>query len=225
MAGDDALFPDASFLMHLLMELREEESIALVEKLLSQGVDPLMIVEYCQSAMRDVGRYYEEGRYYLSGLMMAGEILRQVMEMVLPILSKNIQEEASGRVLIGTVQGDIHDIGKNLVTMLFRCHGFEVLDLGVDVPPSEFLIKAKEFKPDIVAMSALLTTAHDSIKAAVDLLASQPVDLAQPIATIVGGGFMDEQVCRYVGADFWARDAVTGIRICQRRLEEKKSST
>jgi methanogenic corrinoid protein MtbC1 len=89
--------------------------------------------------MRDVGNYYETGHYYISGLMMAGEILRQVMELVLPALQERIHSTYSGRILIGTVQGDIHDIGKNLVAMLFRCHGFEVVDLGVDVPLPVFL--------------------------------------------------------------------------------------
>jgi len=210
------LFPDAANLAQLLIDLKEEESLTLVKKLLTQGVDPLQIVECCQSGMRDVGKYYETGRYYLSGLMMGGEILRQVMDMVLPILRKQISGSSSGRIMMGTVQGDIHDIGKNLVVMMFRCHGFEVLDLGVDVPPENFLEQAREFKPDIVAMSALLTTVHEAIRETIRLLHENYDDPEDKCRTIVGGGFMNDQVCQYVGADCWARDAMTGIRYCQK---------
>ena len=221
MSRDNDLFPNSSRLMNHLVELEERESLSLVERLLAEGEAPLQIVECCQSAMKDVGQYYEKGHYFLSGLMMAGEILRQVMEMVLPILTREIQGIASGRVMIGTVQGDIHDIGKNLVAMLFRCHGFDVLDLGVDVPPMEFVDRAREFQPDVVAMSALLITAHDAIKETIELFTTGRLEGLKTVRTIVGGGFMNEHVCRYVGADYWARDAITGVRYCQKMLTDK----
>jgi methanogenic corrinoid protein MtbC1 len=209
-------FRDDARLIQLLVDLKENESLSVVRELMSRGVDPLKIIECCQAGMRDVGNYYETGRYYISGLMMAGEILRQVMELVLPALRERIQGACSGRILIGTVQGDIHDIGKNLVAMLFRCHGFEVLDLGVDVPPPRFLENAVDFRPHFVAMSAILTTAQDAIRETIALLMKEAGGNLQSYKTLVGGGFMDEKVCRYVGADYWAKDAMSGVRYCQK---------
>jgi methanogenic corrinoid protein MtbC1 len=216
MSATNHFFEGDSHLIQLLVDLKEKESLSVVQDLMNGGIDPLKIIECCQSAMRDVGNHYETGRYFISGLMMAGEILRQVMEMVLPALQQHIRGAYSGRILIGTVQGDIHDIGKNLVAMLFRCHGFEVLDLGVDVPPSDFLENTLNFRPDFVAMSALLTTAQDAIRETIVLLIKETSSEIKDFKTIVGGGFMDEKVCRYVGADCWAKDAMSGIRYCQK---------
>ena len=221
MIKDDNLSSELSYLNNLLKDLKEVESLAVAQKLITDGVDPLLIVECCQAAMREVGRSYETGRFFLSGLMMAGEILRQIMELVLPLLEKQIKTDILARVLIGTVQGDIHDIGKNLVAMLFRCHGFEVLDLGVDVPPEEFIREARAFEPDIIAISALLTTAHEAMKKTIQLLHSNSFQNAKPFITIIGGGFMDEIVCRNVGSDYWAKDAISGVSHCQKIVAEK----
>jgi len=224
MSNINNLFPDASNLMSLLIELKESESLSLVEKLLTTGVDPLHIVQCCQAGMRDVGKHYETGRYYLSGLMMAGEISRQVMEMVLPILQERVYESYSGRILIGTIEGDIHDIGKNLVAMLLRCHGFNVMDLGVDVPPRKFVQQANKFRPDIIAISALLTTAQDLIKETIKLFADKSEKKSKNYKIIIGGGFMNELVCQYIGADFWARDAISGVRYCQKIISPAKKN-
>ena len=214
------LHPGLNQLSTFLKDLREEESIDLAKKMLEKGMDPLEIVECCQAAMRDVGQSYETRRFFLSGLMMAGEILRQIMELILPLLEKKIHSDLLGRVLIGTAQGDIHDIGKNLVTMLFRCYGFEVLDLGVDVPPENFVQSAKEFRPDIIAVSVLLTTAHEAVKETIQSLNQTSVRLQTPFKTIIGGGFMDEIVCREIGSDYWSGDAVAGVRHCQKMLSK-----
>lgn len=219
MPSKHRFFPGDARLIALLVELKENDALATVSELMNKGVDPMKIIECCQAGMRDVGSYYETGRYFISGLMMAGEILRQVMDMLLPALRQRIQGASSGRILIGTVQGDIHDIGKNLVAMLFRCHGYEVLDLGVDIPPSDFLKNALIFHPDFVAMSALLTTAQDAIRETISLLTKEDSLELRGFKTIIGGGFMDEKVCRYVGADCWAKDAMSGVRYCQTRIE------
>ena len=146
-------------LIRMLTELEENNALAEVRRLLANGVDPLLIVEWSQEGMRNVGRRYEDGKYFISALIMAGEILYQVLSMVRPIMSERIQVSShSGRILVGTVQGDIHDIGKNIFAMLLSCHGFEVMDLGVDVPPGDFVTRAFEFRPNVVAMSSLLTT-------------------------------------------------------------------
>ena len=220
MTKRDQISPELSNLYQLLKELEETKSLAVAKKLIASGIDPLQIVGCCQSAMRDVGKSYETGRFFLSGLMMAGEILRQIMELVFPLLEKQIRTDYEAKVLIGTVQGDIHDIGKNLVAMLFRCNGFQVLDLGVDVPPKEFILQAQIFKPDIIAISALLTTAHVAIGETIQLLRSSTTNIPKAFKTIIGGGFMDEIVCRNVGSDYWAKDAMDGIRQCQKMIRD-----
>ena len=121
-------------------------------------------------------------------------------------------------MLVGTVSGDIHDIGKNMVGMLLACHGFDVIDLGVDVPPAEFAAKAIEIKPDIVGLSGLITSSFESMKATVGVLRveAQQHQLTFPI--VIGGGMIDDQICRYVGADYWVSDAMSGVRLCQRLM-------
>ena len=140
-------------MIHHVAELNEQAVLALVQERLSDGDDPLSIVEDCQEGMRRVGEQYEQGHYYLAGLIMAGEIFREVMELAQPVIEAQISGEETGRVLLGTVQGDIHDIGKNIQGMLLSCHGFTVYDLGVDVQPDEFLAQAKKVKPDIIGLT------------------------------------------------------------------------
>lgn len=201
---------------HALSELKEEEAIAEVKKLLSQETPPLYILECAKEGMNKVGEYFESGRYFISGLIMAGEILRQILELVLPLLQNQEKATYCGRVLIGTIKGDIHDIGKDIVAMLLRGHGFEIIDLGVDVPPTVFVEKAIEVRPDVIAISALLTTAFESIAEAVKLLKADPAIDSSSVKILIGGCFIDEQVCQHVGADHWAKDAMDGVRICQR---------
>ncbi|MFH1138956.1 MAG: cobalamin-dependent protein [Pseudomonadota bacterium] len=212
---DNEIFPAGALLMELLIDLRENEALDEVRRLLREGLDPLKILYCSQEGIRRVGERYQQGRYFISGLIMAGEIQRQVVDLILPRISERIRESHSGRILVGTVRGDIHDIGKNLVCMLLRCHGFEVLDLGVDAPPEEFLAQALEFKPRVVGLSALLTTSHEAILDTVRLLKADPEIMARDVRIIIGGGFIDEKVCRLVGADHWAADAMTGVRYCR----------
>jgi len=135
-------------LIDLLADLDEEAVLALVHKRLSAGADPLQIIEDCNEGMRRVGQRYERGEFFVSGLIMSGEIFREVVELAQPLLQQQARGRSSGTVLVGTVSGDIHDIGKNIAGMLLACHGFTVIDLGVDVPPAVFASKAIEVKPD-----------------------------------------------------------------------------
>ena len=201
-------------LMALLTDLNEQEVLEEVRRLLKKGESPLHILESCQKGLRYVGDNYEQGRYYLSGLIMAGEIMRQVSEMLQSVLEKNIHGKASGRVLLGTVQGDIHDLGKNLVGVILRCHGFDLYDLGVDVPPEAFLKGAREFEPHVVCLSGLLTGSWDIMRETVALLHGNTQGGGSRVSTIIGGGLIDAKVCKYVGADYWAPDAATGAKLC-----------
>jgi len=202
-------------LITLLTELNEQEILEEVRRLLKKGEPPLHILESCQKGLRYVGDNYEQGRYYLSGLMMAGEIMRQVSEMLQCVLEKNIHGKTSGRVVLGTVQGDIHDLGKNLVGVILRCHGFELYDLGVDVSPEAFLKGAREFEPHVVGLSGLLTGSWDTMRETIALLRENTQESGSHVSTIIGGGMIDEKVFKYVGSDYWAPDAATGAKLCR----------
>ena len=119
-----------------ISDLQEEIALTLVDQRLDAGDDPLLIIEDCKEGMRQVGTRYERNEYYLAGRIMAGEIFRQVMELLQPIVEDQISGQASGRILLGTVEGDIHNLGKNIVNMPLSCHNFVVHDLGVDMPPT-----------------------------------------------------------------------------------------
>ena len=162
-----------------------------------------------------IGERYQRQEYYLSGLILAGEIFSEVLATVQPRLESELVGEASGTVLLGTVAGDIHDIGKNLMATMLRSFGFTVHDLGIDVPPSAFVEAALEWSPDIVGLSGLITASFASMKLTTALLKAEP-ELAPPPFVILGGGIVDEVVRDYVGADSWSSNAMEGVRICQR---------
>jgi methanogenic corrinoid protein MtbC1 len=210
-------------LIRHVAELNEQEVLALVQQCLSNGDDPLSIVEDCQEGMRRVGERYEQGQYFLSGLIMAGEIFREVMELIQPVIKEKVRGNGSGRILLGTVQGDIHDIGKNIQGMLLSCYGFTVYDLGVDVPPDAFVTQATEVRPDIVGLSGLLTSSYDAMRDTISLFRRNPDHALVSIPVIIGGGSINDQVCQYVGADYWIVNAMDGVRLCQRLLADNKA--
>jgi len=208
-------------LVENVADLQEEAVLSTVRRLLDDGVDPLSIIYACDKGMRVVGQRYAQGEYYIAALIMAGEIFRQVVELVEPHLEVQAPEAASGHVLLGTVQGDIHDIGKDVFGMLLVCHGFRVKDLGVDVPASRFVETARAERPDIVGLSGLLTSAYDQMRTIVAALRAATEDWEQRPYLIVGGGQIDEEICRYVGADDWRLDAMDGVHLCQRLMAER----
>ncbi|MCL7454679.1 MAG: cobalamin-dependent protein [Anaerolineae bacterium] len=201
-------------LIAAVSDLQEERALALVRQRMAAGDDPLRIIEACQEGMRQVGLRYERAEYYLAGLIMAGEIFSQVMDLVRPSVRRQVSGQASGRILLGTVEGDIHDLGKNIVNMLLSCHHFAVHDLGVDVSPVTFAQHAARLQPHIVGLSGLLTSAYDAMRETVALLRDQGYE--GPI--IIGGGQLSEEVCRYVDADYWTMDGVAGTELCQRLM-------
>lgn len=211
-------------LVQNVADLQELAVLSMVRRLLDEGVDPLSVIYACDEGMRVVGERYAQGEYYIAALIMAGEIFRQVVELVEPRLEVQAPEAASGHVLLGTVQGDIHDIGKDVFGMLLVCHGFRVKDLGVDVPASRFVDAARAERPDIVGLSGLLTSAYDQMRDTVAALRHATADWAQPPYLIVGGGQIDEEICRYVGADDWRLDAMDGVHLCQRLMAERSGS-
>lgn len=202
-------------------DLKEAEVLELVRSRLKKADDPLAIVEDCQEGLRQVGVRYEQQEYFLSGLIMAGEIFREVMELVQPVIEEQLTGNETGTILIGTVQGDIHDIGKNNLNMLLTCYGFTVHDLGVDVSPAEFLLQAVQLKPDIIGLSGLLTISYDAMRETIRLIRSAGDSYLSSVPIIIGGNQLNEQVCRYVSADYWVTDAMTGVRLCQQLMADQ----
>jgi methanogenic corrinoid protein MtbC1 len=202
-------------------DLKESEVLELVHRRLQNADNPLAIVEDCQEGLRQVGVRYEQKEYFLAGLIMAGEIFREVMELVQPVIEEQLTGSESGAILLGTVQGDIHDIGKNNLNMLLTCYGFTVHDLGVDVSPAEFLLQAVQLKPDIIGLSGLLTSSYDAMRETIRLIRSTGDSALTSIPIIIGGNQLNEQVCQYVSADYWVNDAMTGVRLCQRLMAEQ----
>jgi methanogenic corrinoid protein MtbC1 len=204
--------------------LDDKTARRLVQEALAAGQATDEIVHATQAGLRVVGERYEQQEIFLSGLIMAGEIFRGVMDAVLPDWeSVGTSSGESGRVLLGTVAGDIHDLGKNMASMTFRAFGFAVEDLGVNVPAEDFLQAAIRSKPDVIGMSGLLTLAFDSMQETTGLLRAHRDELGEPLI-VIGGSTIDEHVATWVGADHWTNDAMEGVRICQRMLGNKTRS-
>jgi methanogenic corrinoid protein MtbC1 len=203
---------EAERLVDAIVNLEEETALQLSRQMLEAGKDPVEIFETCRKGMEKVGERFESGEYFLSELIMSAEIFKGIMEIVGPQLKK-ANVKSLGKVLIGTVQRDIHYIGKNLVIALLEVAGFEVIDLGEDVPPGKFVEAIREHKPDIVGMSGLLTMAIESMKNTVDAI--KEAGLRNNVRIIIGGGRVNEDAYRYVGADAWADNASKGVKICK----------
>lgn len=220
MESNGAINEAATNLADALANLRENDVLAMVQARMAAGDDPLQIIEDCDVGMREVGERYAQRKYYLSALIMAGEILREVMEIVQPSLEERFSGKTTGRVLLGTVQGDIHDLGKNLLLMLLRSYGFTVLDLGVDVAPEAFVAETRAFKPDVIGLSGLITAAYGTMRKTVTALRQMMAEDGVKIPILLGGQ-VDAAVCHSVGADYWSTDAMEGVRLCQRLVGEK----
>lgn len=207
-------------LAQLVADLEEDVVLQLVDQRIKAGDDPLQIIDECNQGMREVGLRYERGEYFVAGLIMSGEIFREVIELVQPLLEQQTEGQTSGSVLVGTVSGDIHDIGKNMFGMLLSCHGFNIIDLGVDVPPDVFARKAVEIKPDFVGLSGLITASFEMMKETVAALQREANKHNLSFPIIIGGGMIDDQICQYVGADYWMPDAMAGVRLCEELLRK-----
>lgn len=199
----------------MLAELREEEVLEAVRTALDTGTDPLSLVEGLREGMSEVGRRFEAKEYFLSELIMSAEIFKESIALIEPRLQAGAGGD-KGAVVIGTVKGDIHDIGKNIVATLLRCEGYEVHDLGVDVPPQSFVGKIKETGAGLLALSGLLTLAFDSMKETVESLTE--AGMREKVKVIIGGGPVNEKVVEYAGADAFGVDAAQAVKLAERYL-------
>ena len=198
-----------------LIELEEDEVLEGVSRSLEQGVEPITLVEQLRLAMSVVGKRFEDKEYYLSELIMSAEIFKEAMALIEPRLGAST-DESRGRLVIGTVKGDIHDIGKNIVATLLRCEGFEVLDLGVDVPAAVFVEETRSSGAKILALSGLLTPAFDAMKETVAALTN--AGLRDDVKVIIGGGPVNQSVVEFAGADAWGKDAAQAVRLVAEHL-------
>lgn len=195
-----------------MAEMKEEKALELTQKYLDDGESPVEIFRGYQAAMEEIGKRFEQNIYFIPELIMAGEMMKAGAELIKPHLKDGADGEGAqkiGKFLIATIEGDIHDIGKNIMAMMLDLNGFEVMDLGVDVPLQKIVDAAREFNPNVIGLSGLLTLAFDPMKALVDKLKDE--GLRNDYKVIIGGAQMDQHVCDYVGADAWVTDAVAGV--------------
>ncbi|NVM02499.1 MAG: cobalamin B12-binding domain-containing protein [Candidatus Helarchaeota archaeon] len=204
----------SSKLIEAIINLEEEESIKITQDRINSGEDPLNLLNEVRGAMTKIGKRFENKEYFLPDLMMSGEILRQISDIITPKLKKIKTKDQIGKILLGTVAGDIHDIGKDIVKFMLEANGFEVLDLGVDVPADKFVEKVKEFKPDIVALSGFLTIAFDAMKETVQKI--KDAGFRDKVKIMVGGGTVDEQVKIYAEADAFGDSAVDAVNFAKK---------
>ena len=197
-----------------LADLEEEKVHEIVTQRLKAGDDPYSLLEELRDGLSIVGERYNKNEYFLSELIMSGEIFKEATSLIEPLLKTKPPREALGKVVIGTPQGDIHDMGKNIVVMLLRGAGFEVFDLGVDVAPQTFLEKLQKTQASILGFSALMTPSFMPMKETVEAL--KKAGLRGKVKVIIGGGVTNEMVREYVGADAQPIDGMEGVEICRK---------
>jgi len=203
----------ADDLVTILADLKEKEALEIVQNRLAAGDDPLGILDDARRAMETVGKRFENSEYFIPDLVYSGEILKEITELVKPKLTKAAEVKRVGKVIIGTVSGDIHDIGKNIVTFMLDVNGFEVFDLGVDVPAQQFVDKVKETGATVVGLSGFLTLAFDSMKETVEAMGA--AGLRDKVKVMIGGGQMNEDIKKYTGADAYGANAMAGVSLAK----------
>jgi len=198
-------------IVEAIIELDEQAALELADGRIKSGTEPVEILERCREGMSLVGEKFESGDFFLSEMIMAAEIFNQIMNIVRPHL-KSALSEPRGKVVIGTVEGDVHDIGKNIAIALLKAEGFDIVDLGVDVPPATFVEAIREHEPDIVGMSSLLTVALETTKQTIDAITE--AGLRDKVRIIVGGGRIDSHATEYIKPDASTDNAAQGVRMC-----------
>jgi methanogenic corrinoid protein MtbC1 len=201
-------------LVQAIADMREDEALRLVAEMVEGGADPLAIVDASKEAMGIVGERYEQGIYFLPELILVGEMMNQIADLIKPELAKVPEIKHEGKVVIGTVKGDIHDIGKNIVSFMLDANGFEVLDLGVDVSPQKFVEAIEDFQPQVIGLSGFLALAFDTMKETIEAI--ETAGLRDGVKVMIGGGQVSEQVRKYTGADAYGQDAMAGVSLAKK---------
>ena len=200
-------------LVKTLADLKEKEAIKIVEDRLKAGEDPLKILDDARKAVEIVGKRFSDSEYFIPDLVYSGEILKTITDMVKPKITKTAATKRVGKVIVGTVAGDIHDIGKDIVVFMLDVNGFEVTDLGIDVPVQKFVDAIKNTGSTVVGLSGFLTLAFQSMKDTVDAI--KKAGLRDKVKIMIGGGQIDEQVKNFTGADAYGKDAMEAVKFAK----------
>ena len=201
------------FLKHFA-KLEEDIVLAESERLLAEGLPAEELLNISLNGLKEIGRLYEKGGYFVAGLILASELMRNILDLIARLPGLSPKDRGLARILVGTIEGDIHDLGKNVASMFLRAHGYEVFDLGVEVPPAIFLSKTLELQPNLVGISMLITTSFPALKRAVHMLKNEiPLYYRQPFVA-VGGGAVDEQSVKAIGADALTGDFENTLALC-----------
>ena len=199
-------------LIDAILDFDEDEVIEVVKKMREASMQPLEIMNVCKDAMALIGKMFQEKEIFLTELIMSGELLSIIME-ELGLNQDDLDSqrgESKGKIVLGTVKDDIHDIGKNIIKSLLISNGFQVIDIGVDVPIQKFVEEVKKNKPQVVAMSGLLTVAYDSMKETIE--GFEKAGIRNDFKVIIGGGAIDQKVMEYTKADEYGASAVDGVK-------------
>jgi 5-methyltetrahydrofolate--homocysteine methyltransferase len=203
----------AKDLVKTLADLKEKEALKIVEDRLKAGEDPLKILDDARRAVEIVGKRFSDGEYFIPDLVYSGEILRSITDMVRPKITKAAAAKRLGKVIVGTVAGDIHDIGKDIVVFMLDVNGFEVIDLGIDVPVQKFVDAIKNTGSKVVGLSGFLTLAFQSMKDTVEAI--KKAGLRDKVKIMIGGGQIDDQVKSFSGADAYGKDAMEAVKLAK----------
>jgi methanogenic corrinoid protein MtbC1 len=198
-------------LIDAITEMREEDALKIANDMLDAGTSPLEVLDSCRLAMEVIGKRFEMGECFIPELILAGEMLAQISTVVKPRLNQATADNKIGKIVIGTVEGDIHDIAKDIVAFMLDINGFEVTDLGVDVPPAKFVETVEKTGAKIVGLSGFLTLAYDPMKATVAALR----ETGRDVKIMIGGGQIDEGIRQYTGADAYGRDAMAAVALAK----------
>lgn len=199
-------------LIEAITEMREEDAVAITRQLLDAGAKPAEVLDACREAMGIIGMRFETGESFIPELILAGEILAQISAILKPRMQQSGESKKLGKIVLGTVQGDIHDIAKDIVGFMLDINGFEITDLGVDVSPAKFVEAVKQTGAKIVGLSGFLTLAFDPMKYTVQALKDAGLT---DVKVMIGGGQIDEQIRQYTGADAYGKDAMAAVAIAK----------
>lgn len=199
-------------LIDAIIEMREEDVVQITNNLLDGGASPADILNACKDAMEVIGKRFEAGEAFIPELMLAGEMMAAVSDILKPRMAGEAASNKIGKIVIGTVEGDIHDIAKDIVAFMLDLNGFEVTDLGVDVPPAKFVDAVKQTGAKIVGLSGFLTLAFDPMKDTVKALKDAGFN---DVKVMIGGGQIDENIRQYTGADAYGKDAMAAVALAK----------
>ena len=194
----------------------EKRAMALVAAELETGKDKKDIANQLNFALQRVAVHYEEGEYYIADLIMAGELVSNLLSMMGMDSTQLIDGRSQGKIVVGTVFDDIHDVGKNIFISMLRAEGFEVIDMGTDVSTERFIEVIRKEKPAILGISGILTSVVENIKEVIDEIVAQ--GLRNELKIILGGAVVGTDYAKYVGADDYSSDAIEGVSICKQWL-------